>query len=226
LKSTPNFDPLAHIYRWLEWLTFGPHLERCRLAFLNEMSSAAHALILGDGDGRFTARLLEANSAVQVVAVDSSRAMLEQLVRRAGSNRGRVRTEQIDARLWEPGDAHFDLVVTHFFLDCFSTPEVEAIVERVRRAVDEKATWAISEFHVPLGRFGRLVAAPIVSTLYLAFRFLTGLRPMRLPEYSAALRDAGFVRLQRKGMLGSLLVGELWSFGCLGSKERESIGQV
>jgi hypothetical protein len=211
LISTPDFDPLAHIYRWLEWITFGPYLHRCRVAFLPRMRTAGRALVMGDGDGRFTQQLLAANPSVEVHAVDSSRAMLDQLMRRAGKNAVRVHTEQVDARLWKPGNHRYDLVATHFFLDCFSTSEVERIATQIGSATEQGALWAISDFHVPDSLFGRVVALPVVKLLYLGFRILTGLGAMSLPEHHPALKTAGFVCRERTELLGGLLIAELWS---------------
>jgi hypothetical protein len=58
LTSPPNFDRIARPYRWLEYLTLGRSLERAREVFLPLLKDRRQALILGDGDGRFTARLL------------------------------------------------------------------------------------------------------------------------------------------------------------------------
>src|ERR1700722_7962278 len=80
---TADFGRLARIYRWMEWATFGPLLWRCRCAFLAEMHDRKAALILGDGDGRFTARLLECNPLIQIEAIDASSAMLQQLLMRS-----------------------------------------------------------------------------------------------------------------------------------------------
>lgn len=174
------------------------------------MLTAKRALVLGDGDGRFTQRLLQSNPSVIVHAVDSSKAMLHQLLCRAGSHASRVRMEHIDARLWRPGDEHYDLVVTHFFLDCFSTSEVEQLISRVHGATDEKTLWVISDFHVSDSLFGRLVALPIVNSLYLGFRILTGLGARKLPEYHPALQEAGFACRQHRSVLGGLLIAECW----------------
>jgi len=67
-----DFNRLAPFYRWMEWFTFGPFLWKCRIAFLPEMRSRKSALILGDGDGRFTARLLSDNPHILVNAVGGS----------------------------------------------------------------------------------------------------------------------------------------------------------
>src|SRR5206468_3304021 len=54
----PNFNLIARPYRALEHLTFGPALQRTRTHFLPLLADRQNALILGDGDGRFTAALL------------------------------------------------------------------------------------------------------------------------------------------------------------------------
>ena len=64
----PDFNRIARPYRWLEYLSFGPLLERCRFHRLPQMVDAKRALVLGDGDGRFLARLLRKNPQIQADA--------------------------------------------------------------------------------------------------------------------------------------------------------------
>lgn len=216
-----NFDRLAHAYRWMEWLSFGPLLWKCRCTFLSAMQSSRNALIIGDGDGRFTTRLLATNKVVRVDAIDASAAMLRTLTHRAAANANRVRIFCLDARDWSaaqssaPADqkttARYDLIVTHFFLDCLTTEEVHALAREIASDAAPGALWAVSEFAVPQGRFGRLLAQPLVTILYAAFGLLTGLAVRRLPNHAQALRNAGFVRIRTKPLLGGLLVSELWS---------------
>ena len=82
VAGEPSFDRIARAYRWLEYLSFGRALERCRSLQLGAMDREGQALLLGDGDGRFTASLLARETSLRVVAVDSSAAMLALLSRR------------------------------------------------------------------------------------------------------------------------------------------------
>jgi Methyltransferase domain len=205
-----NFNGLAAVYRWMEYLTFGPWLMRCRCAFLSGLATKQRALILGDGDGRFTSRLFAANETLRIHAVDASAAMLHSLIRRVGPHRDRLSTHCTDARCWQPGSLPYDLIVTHFFLDCLTTSEVRNLAETLRRSVTPASFWLISEFAVPENWFGCWIARPIVATLYRAFGVLTGLAVHRLPDYAAALCSAGFALAQRRTWLGGLLVSELW----------------
>lgn len=208
-----NFDRLARVYRWLEWLTFGPILGSCRCAFLDAMQDRRRAVVIGDGDGRFTARLLETNQHVSVEALDASEAMLGQLVRRAGANTSRVRARVADARGPISFEQSFDLVVTHFFLDCLTTGEVEWVVRGICGRLEPGARWVISEFAIPENLYGRLFARPVVAALYCAFGLLTGLRVRRLPLYRDVLERAGLVLVREQRRLKGLLVSELWQAG-------------
>jgi SAM-dependent methyltransferase len=208
-SSAPDFNRLANLYRWMEYFSFGPFLCLARSAFLPRLGACRRALVLGDGDGRFTAGLLRLNRCIEVDAVDASDAMLQALLRRAGMHAARVHAHLADARAWVP-TAPCDLIVTHFFLDCLTTDEVAALALRLRPAAAPNALWVVSEFAVPEGWFGRLLAGPLVAALYLAFGLLTGLSVRRLPDHSTALRQAGFVLEERHWRLGGLLQSELW----------------
>ena len=211
MNLPPNFNRLATLYCWMEHLTFGPWLNRIRCAFLADLCSCRRALVFGDGDGRFTARLLRANPTIQIDAIDASSAMLNSLLRRAGTNAARVQTHLADARQWQPPAHPNDLIVTHFFLDCLTTEEVQSLASRLRAAVSPSTSWLVSEFAIPPGPFGCLVARPLVCALYRAFGWLTGLTVHTLPDHRTALSASGFTLVQHRTLLSGLLTGELWS---------------
>ena len=207
----PEFGRLAHLYRWMEWASFGPWLQRCRCSWLADMAGCRRALVFGDGDGRFTARLLRTNPEIRLEAVDASAQMMAALLRRAGRGAVRVNPHVADARLWQPNREDYDLVVSHFFLDCLTTGEVRLLAYKVRGAMGPGARWAISEFAIPENRFGRWFARPLIAALYQAFGLLTGLRVRRLPDHAGALSEAGFELTRRRTWLSGLLTSELWS---------------
>jgi hypothetical protein len=207
-SAAPDFDRLAGIYRWMEWLTFGPFLQRCRCAFLSSLSQCRRALVLGDGDGRFTSRLLQSNPTVTVDAVDASAAMLRQLASRSPSTR--IRTHLADARTFTPAYRDYDLIATHFFLDCLSQSEVRDLAAHLRHHVTPNAIWIISEFAIPSNLYGRTLAAPLIRALYLAFGLLTRLQVRTLPNHHAALAPSGWSLVDRQHALGGLLISERW----------------
>jgi SAM-dependent methyltransferase len=211
-ERVANFDHIARPYRWMEYLTFGRALERCRNRFLPQFADRRNALVMGDGDGRFLAVLLAANPELRADAVDTSAAMLRLLQRRADAvdSGGRLRTHQISALEFEPGHS-YDLVATHFFLDCLTQAELDRLCSRIALHVQARALWVISDFRIPTDGM-RWPARSLVRLLYLGFRLLTGLRTATLPDHAAALSAAGFGRIAWHESLKGLLTSEIWEY--------------
>ena len=206
-----NFDLLARPYRWLEYATMGRALERCRFHFLPQLTDARRALVFGDGDGRFLARLLEANPALEADVVDISGAMLRRLEARLSTEaRQRVRLHQGDARTFAPPRVDYDLVVTHFFLDCLTNEELAALVESLRGRLQANARWVVSEFRRPSGAVRSLLGGMVIAGLYVSFGLLTGLPVRKLPDHEQLLQNQGFERTSEKEWLQGLLVSQIW----------------
>ncbi len=209
---TANFDPIARPYRWLERLTLGRALERCRSHLLARTLLARRALLVGDGDGRFTAALLACNTCLHATAVDSSRAMLTLLAGRCAIHRDRLTIHHTDALTYlrrTPASPPCDLIVTHFFLDCLHQPELDQVASLVAARSTPNALWLVSEFAIPTG-WRSVPARLVVSTLYRIFGLLTGLAVRHLPDHAFALTRAGFHCLERHPLLFGLLTSELW----------------
>lgn len=213
--APPNFDLIARPYRWLEYLSLGNALQNCRTHYLSRLLANHHALVFGDGDGRFLAQLLTANPHIHADAIDLSDTMLRLLRQRCEANApntpSRLQTHHTDALDFAP-IGPYDLVVTHFFLDCFTQPNLEALIARIVPTLAPGALWLVSDFRIPTGPM-RLPAQIIIRALYLSFRILTGLRTTRLPDHVALLTEARFRRIARHRSLAGLLTTELWQIG-------------
>jgi SAM-dependent methyltransferase len=214
MNPTPNFNSLARLYRWLEYLSFGPFLWRCRIHFLPQLIRCRCALILGDGDGRFTARLLRTNPDIKITAIDASRRMIESLQQAASPHQDRLTTHVADIRNWQPTQTdqygQYDLIVTHFFLDCLTTEEIADLTNRLTPYLAPNALWLVSEFAIPPTLYGRTIAAPLVAFLYRAFRLITNLRLKSLPDHPQALVANGWALQAQHTHLNGLLVSQLW----------------
>jgi SAM-dependent methyltransferase len=211
----PNFNAIARPYRWLEYLTLGKALESCRNHYLPQLLDRRHALVLGDGDGRFLAQLLAYNPQLQADAVDISATMLQLLRQRSEATAPnvtlRLRTHQANALTFplQDSEASYDLIVTNFFLDCLTPTELNTLITRIAPTLTPGALWLISDFRIPDGLM-RLPARALVRSLYFAFRLLTGLRTTHLPDHATPLTQAGLTRIAQQHSLAGLLTTELW----------------
>lgn len=208
MAKAPNFNHIARPYRWLEYLTLGPALQRCRTHFLPLLLDQKKALVLGDGDGRFLATLLAQNPTIQADAVDISATMLTLLRKRCEAQTTRLKTHQISALAYNP-EGPYDLIVTHFFLDCLTQSDLETLITQITPALAPGALWLISDFRVPPGPM-RLPAQAYIRSLYLAFRIFTGLRTTQLPDHTTPIAQAGLTRIAHHHSLAGLLTTELW----------------
>ena len=208
----PNFDRVARLYRWAEYLTLGPLLLRARNHFLPQLPPRHRALILGDGDGRALARLLAQQPHLHALAVDTSAAMLHLLRQRCHPYADRLQTLHASA-LAPDLFTHLatpDLITTHFFLDCLTQTQLDTLTRLIAAHTSPGALWLISDFGPPHPRLLRPLATLYIGSLYVAFRILTGLRVTHLPNPQASLHAAGFHRIARHDILFGLIYTEIW----------------
>ncbi len=194
-----NCDRIARWYRWIEYAGFGRALERRRETFVRDVADARRVLALGDGDGRALAALLTAAPHACVDYIDVSARMLELAQARAGTEH--VVYRNADARAVPLPSGEYDLIVTHFFLDCFDETDLEPLIARLASAATPGARWLISEFR------GN---GWLVRSLYLFFRIATGLHTRRLVDHHPLLKRHGFHLVRREDAWHGLLASELW----------------
>ena len=108
-----DFDILAPHYRWMEFLSAGGKLHRCRTYFLTDVSAARNAVTFGEGNGRFLCELLRVNPLAHVTCLDNSARMIDQTRRRMsrlGLPRERVQFVEENALDWK-ARAHLSFFV-------------------------------------------------------------------------------------------------------------------
>jgi ubiquinone/menaquinone biosynthesis C-methylase UbiE len=210
-RRAMSFDRLAPYYRGMEWVLAGGILQRCRTCFLLEAANARRALLLGEGPGRFLAELLRTNRHAEVVCVERSSRMIHE-ARGAldPSDLARVRFEQADALAWQPPHGVFDLVVTHFFLDCFRREEVQALVARVAASATAEARWLLADFREPDAGWRRWRARALLAVMYGFFRRATDLTAFRLTPPDEFLERGGFRLAARRLANFGLAHSDLW----------------
>ena len=210
-----SFDRVAPHYRWLETITFGTALQRARTFFVGEATTAKRVLIVGEGNGRFLLELMRDSEAARIDCVDSSAVMLDlvrqQLARHLPDAIGRVRFIRSTIQDWPLPDYRYDLIVTHFVLDCFPPQPLEAVVAKLAQAATPSATWLLADFDYPATPIRRLHARLWIAAMYLFFRTFAGIEARSLIDPSVLLQSHGFVCRRRKEFYRGMVKTEVWT---------------
>ena len=211
-----SFDSLAPHYRWMEWMLAGRKLQRCRTAFLRGVPQPRHALLLGEGNGRFLEEFLIAHPGARVTCVDASVAMIRRArarLRARGVDLAAVEFIHADALAWTPSPGTYDLAVTHFFFDCFRRDQIEHLLEILGPALTSDAQWLLADFRVPASGFARWRARWIVRSMYLFFRPVTDLAASSLIPAEEFLVPRGYALRERRLAEWGLLHTDWWTRG-------------
>lgn len=208
-----QFDRIAPYYHWMELLFASGVMQRCRTAHLDRTKDCRHALLAGEGHGRFLEALLRVNPRIHVTCVEGSARMIEyarrRLIRR-GVDLSRVTFQRANLLDCELPAARFDLIVTHFFLDCLKPEQISQAVRSMARSSTPDAIWLLADFRVPETGWRRWRAIGILASLYLFFRFSANLSARWLTPPDNFLRESGFELQRRKLANWGLAHSDLW----------------
>lgn len=203
-----NCDRIAPFYRSLETIAFGPRLQKHRTMYLSAAAHATRVLVLGDGDGRFTQALIHAYPHLEVDSIDVSAGMLAQAGKRLDSPN--VHLIQADVLHHPLANAHYDIVYSHFFLDCFDTRTAAHLVTTVSHSLRPHATWIISDFRQLDKGWRKLITRACLQTMYFFFLLATGLKTHQLPDHASALQANGFKLTKECVSLAGFIASEWW----------------
>lgn len=208
-----SFDVLAPHYRWMEAVLAGGTLQRVRTAWLGRVGQPERVLLAGEGNGRFLRAALRAFPGATFHCVDASAAMLRRA--RNGlsdADASRVVFEIAALPAWKP-DGAFDLVVTHFFLDCFPPADLARIMELLAAVAAPRARWLVADFAIPARGLARVRATVIHALMYRFFRVAARLPASELTPPEPILTELGFVREAVLEEEWGLLRSSLWRRG-------------
>ncbi len=188
-----SFDRLAEPYEALERAAFGGLLETARFEFLGELHGCRRVLLLGDGDGRLLARLVGLAPQATIISVDQSAAMLAKAQRRLRpEDLSRVKFYHADVLVADLGGERLDAIVTAFFLDCFSQPEAEQVVQQMDKLMAPSALWLEVDFGLPARGWRRWYAQGWLKLMYTFFRWRTGITAKALPDLQSTFHNLGW----------------------------------
>lgn len=206
-----SFDRIAPHYHRIERIFAGQALQRCRTALLDRIPPPRRILILGEGDGRFLEAFLHLHPQAEVTCIDASATMLDLARTRTRNAAARVDFIHADILAWKAPPSAFDLIITHFVLDCFRPDQLAAVVGKLAATATPGACWLLSDFRVPAAGPSNWLARGLLRVLYTFFRRAAAVPADRLTPPDPFLASAGFVLRERKPQRLGLLHSDLWT---------------
>lgn len=183
-----NFNSISPFYDGLERLVFGDTLNRATRYFLGTLSPNDKILILGGGNGHILSWLDELNIPLGVTYVENAAKMMEASRRKGPFSTIKVDFVMEDAKLFV-SDRIFDVVLTPFFLDCFSDAELARHGTRWTGMLRKGGCWIFTDF-VNGSKYQFMI-----PLMYGFFRIAARLQTSKLPRYSI-LFDPEVFRLE------------------------------
>ncbi len=208
-----SFDRLARHYRWMEAVLAGKKLQQCRVAHLKSINPPKRILLCGEGPGRCLIECRQAFPEAELWCVDASNGMLEVARERLQQSEFGLRGSkflQEDLLQWEPPKNHFDVVITHFFLDCFRQEQLEQVIPRIAAGARRGANWLLADFQVPNAGIKKYRAEVILGLMYGFFCRMTKLPARRLTAPDPWLEANRFTLRARQVTEWGLLRSDWW----------------
>ena len=132
--------------------------------------------------------------------------------------RARKRVERLDginficadALAWTAPEGAFDLIVTHFFLDCFRAEQLELLIAGLARAAGPRANWLLADFRTAPAGMARFRSRVILWLMYRFFCAATQMPATTLTPPDAFLERHGFRLRERVVYDWGLLHSDRW----------------
>jgi hypothetical protein len=222
-----SFDILAPIYRLMERVLAGGKLHRCRCAFIDRVPPPRNILILGEGPGRFVVECVRKFPQAAITCVEESTKMIAEArnnLARHQLSAHNVTFHESDVIPWleqqqqqqqsQNGHHHeFDLIVTHFFLDCFRADQLGTLVPAIASVAAQHAHWLLADFQEASQGWRRWRSRCILAIMYAFFRAVTRLPASSLTPPDTYLQRAGFSLRERQEYEWGLLKSDWWVRG-------------
>ena len=180
-----GFDRIAPYYDFLAGLIFRKSIIKAQEYFLPEIKDGDRILILGGGTGWILNSIFKLTNPGEIWYVDTSQKMIEKSKAR---NLDHSKVHFIHGRVEViPDHLKFDVVITNFFLDVFSTSEFPTLVRSIMAKLKPQGAWLCTDFVAT----NRWYQKGMLKVMYLFFGIVANLENRNLPDWETLLIKEG-----------------------------------
>lgn len=184
-----DFDIIAPIYDALARIVFGRSLDSAQQAFLTHIEADAKVLIVGGGTGQILEWLPE-DSGLKVDYVELSKGMLH----KASSRTSKGNLVQFICQDIREMKGNYDIIIANFFLDCFSSDELEAVLLHLKGQLDPEGKFLVTDFY-PTNVWHQKL---LIQSMHWFFRMVTRLEADELLDIHDKVKAANLLPVELK----------------------------
>lgn len=203
MNKAIDFSRLASIYDFLGGIVFLGSLHRSQIHFLSRLQKIENVLIVGGGTGRFLVELLKLGKVEKLTYVDISAGMISQAKKKVQKIGALDKVDFICGGLDSIPDKEYDLICTHYFLDCFEEVELSGIMKKFKKLLSKEGVWHFTDFY--LDSSSSIFRKCFVAFLYRFFKVFCGLKVKKLPNFKLLFLENGLQVEEEKYFFKCLL---------------------
>jgi ubiquinone/menaquinone biosynthesis C-methylase UbiE len=202
-----NYNSVAFFYDALSRLVFGKATLRSQTWLLDKIPPQAQILIIGGGTGWILEELAAVQSTgLRITYIESAIKMLNKSKTRNIKNNKVVFIHQ-DAQTYVP-DTSYDIIITPFLLDNFSTDGVKNLIAHYYPYMDANGLWLVSDFQITPA--GKLWQKPLLRTMYTFFRWVSHVEVKDLPEIDNSFKSLNFYKQNSMNFYGGFIQSAIY----------------
>jgi ubiquinone/menaquinone biosynthesis C-methylase UbiE len=179
MQTKPNFNLIAPYYDWLCQLVFGKQVKNAQIESLQYIQANSTILIAGGGTGWILDEISKIHPAgLHITYVDiSSKMMALSKKRNIAFNTVTYINDSIE-NITLP-DQNYDVIITPFFLDCFSQSTFQSVFKILDKSMKNKGLWLYIDFCLPAEK--RTWQRILIKIMYAFFRLTCKIEATKLP---------------------------------------------
>ena len=212
-KTIKGFNTIAPFYNVVSTIGSFNKIHKSQMWLLSKGMKSSKTLIMGGGDGKFLLEAMKQQLSEQYYYIDISDAMIKlaQIKIEKQANISLNSVVFICGSYQDiPANEKFDLIITPYFLDCFSENELPLVMTKLHTHLTMKGTWFFTDFNIPEESFRNFIFRNIIQLLYGIFNLFCDLGVNDLPDFNKEFPKYGFTLLHEKYFLNGLLVSRIY----------------
>ena len=188
MKSHKGFDKLSSIYDLLVKIVFGSAIRKAQIILIEKIQDRKDWLVLGGGTGWILEEILKAHPHATVTYVEVSKKMINKTKKRGVKGNINYVLGTIDQL---PREKNYDIVITMFFWDMFSTNEALKMKEMINRHLNNHAIWLLADFKNTDIWWQRI----LMEIMYWFFRVTCHINAYELPDFDLIFKKEKYTML-------------------------------